>query len=198
MRHQVQHNNFMNKNATPIIFLILAIGIYFTFTKGKIDEIKSIQGVNAGYQQAINNSEKLIKVRDEVQKSYNNIDPTDQARLDKMLPDNVDNVRLTLDVKNIGLGRGLTLRNIKTNAPNLGTASSSASSITSSLASVATGYDTIVLSFNVSTDYLTFLGLLKDLETSLRIIDISKITLTASDAGLYDYGVELKTYWLKE
>jgi hypothetical protein len=192
----------MNKNATPIILLILAIGIYFTYTKGKIEDIKTIKSVNAGYEQAIGNSETLIKVRDEVKKRYNEIDPVDQARLEKLIPNNIDNVRLTLDVKSIGLNRGLVLRNVKTNAPNINTSISGTNTLEKpstdkTAPKIPNSYDTVTLTFNVSTSYQNFIGLLNDLETSLRIMDISKITLTVNDGGVYDYGVELKTYWLK-
>ncbi len=191
----------MNKNLTPIILVILAVGIYFTFTAGKIDELKSIQSVNAGYQQALNNSEKLIKVRDTVLKNYNNISEEDRARLDKMLPDNVDNVRLIIDVNGVGARHGLFLKNIKTNATNIiPTAEITKGSIITTKNNVngSQGYETVTLSFNVTTDYQTFIDLLKDLEMSLRIMDISKITLNANDGKNYEYSVELKTYWLKQ
>ena len=205
----------MNKNATPIILLILALGIYFTFTRSKVETLKSIKNVNAGYQEAINNSEKLIKTRDSILKAFNEISENDRQRLEKMLPNNIDNVRLTLDVKSIGLGRGLLLKNVKTNAPNINTSivptnnttSNTSNSIGSNSGSMGrtpmsvtlpSNFDTVTLSFNVTTDYKTFMELLNDLETSLRIIDISKITLTANDTNLYDYGVEIKTYWLKQ
>ena len=88
----------MNKNLTPIILIVLALGIYFTFTRVKINELKEIQVVNAQYEQALKNSEELIKIRDQVLAAYNEIDPLDRDRLNKMLPDNVDNVRLIIDV----------------------------------------------------------------------------------------------------
>ncbi len=202
----------MNKNATPIILLILALGTYFTFTKGKVEELKAIKNVNAGYQQAINNSAKLMKVRDEIKRDLAKIDPEDLIRIEKMVPNNIDNVRLTLDVKSIGLTRGLILKNVKTDAPNINTAIKPAGSASANRnpapATQATGpsgsnsinsaYDTVVLSFSVTTDYQTFLELLRDLETSLRIIDVSKVSFTATDNGIYDYSVELKTYWLKQ
>ena len=192
----------MNKNATPIILLILALGLYFTFTKGKVTELKAIKSVNASYQEAINNSAKLLRIRDEIKNDFNKIDPNDQLRLEKMLPNNIDNVRLTLDVKSIGLARGLVLKGVKANAPNINTSNTGVSATKpaapAGAAPTTAAYDTVTLSFSVSTDYLTFLELLKDLETSLRIIDITKITLTVGDTNVYDYGVELKTYWLKQ
>jgi Tfp pilus assembly protein PilO len=190
----------MNKNVTPIILIVLAIGIYFTVTTGKLDELKSIRAVNADYEQAINNSEKLIKVRDKVLKTYNDISEEDRQRLDKMVPDNVDNVRLIIDVNGVAARHGIAVKNIKTSTPssNTGSVQSQPPATINKPKSVAGGVlDTVTLSFSVSTNYQTFIDFMKDLEASLRIMDISKITLTANDTGIYEYGVEIKTYWLK-
>lgn len=190
----------MNKNVTPIILLVLAIGIYFTFTKGKIDEIKAVRSVNANYEQALANSEKLIKVRDSVLKTFNNIDENDRIRLDKMLPDNIDNVRLIIDVKEIGLKNGLILKNVRTSAPTAEIPTSNKPPVNSAKVIKANNatYDAVTLSFNVSTSYEKFIQLIKALESSLRIIDISRINVNANDTNTYEFSLEMKTYWLKQ
>ncbi|MES3030895.1 MAG: hypothetical protein V4697_00600 [Patescibacteria group bacterium] len=188
----------MNRNLTPIILIALSAGIYFTFTQGKIEEFKEVQVVNAGYQQALDNSEKLIKVRDAVLKSYNEIAPEDRERLNKLLPDNVDNVRLIIDVNGVAARHGLPLKNIKTNASPSNSSSNTVASKNTGKINVPSTYDTVSLSFNVTTNYETFITFLRDLEASLRIMDITKITLDTDESGNYDYGVELKTYWLKQ
>ena len=59
-------------------------------------------------------------------------------------------------------------------------------------------YGTLTLSFNVTASYTTFLAFMRDLERSLRILDISSIKFGASDTSqVYDYEVTIKTYWLK-
>lgn len=189
----------MNKNLTPIILVVLAVGIYFTFTQGKIEEFKEVQKVNAEYQQALDNSEKLIKVRDAVLKSYNDISPEDQERLNKLLPDNVDNVRLIIDVNGVAARHNLAVKNIKTSASPVNSSSATAgASQNTGRINVPNTYDTVTLSFNVTTNYETFIDFIRDLEASLRIMDISKISLNVGETGDYDYGVELKTYWLKQ
>ncbi len=187
----------MNKGITPILLLILAIGIYFTFTRAKVEELKSIQSVNASYQQALDNSEKLIKVRDQVLKTYNAIDETNRLRLEKMVPDNIDNVRLIIDVKGIGLQHGLTLKNLKTSAPG-STPSNGQTTTSAPVTSDADPYNIMTLSFEVSSSYQSFVDLLKTLEASLRIIDISSLSIAANDSNTYDFKVELNTYWLKQ
>lgn len=189
----------MNKNITPIILLILAIGIYFTFTRDKIDELKAIQAVNEQYRLALENSEKLIQVRDEVLQNYNSIDVSDRERLDKMLPDNVDNVRLIIDVNGVAARHGLAIRNVKTATPESNDNNISSGDVADEQygINVPESYEAMTLSFDVNSTYQNFVNFLRDLEASLRIIDVSKIELTASDTGIYNYGVELKTYWLK-
>ncbi|MEK7213762.1 MAG: hypothetical protein AAB637_01440 [Patescibacteria group bacterium] len=188
----------MSKNITPIILIVLAIGVYFTYTTKKIDELKVIKLVNAGYEQAIANSEKLIKVRDNVLKSYNNISPEDRMRLDKMLPNNIDNVRLIIDTNGVASRHSLFLKGIKTSATVISDANKTIVSQSQNNVSIPRGYDTVTVSFNVTTNYQTFVDFIKDLQASLRIMDITKITLKVNENGTYDFGVEFKTYWLKQ
>ena len=186
----------MNKNVTPIILIILALGIYFTFTRTKLNDLSAIKEVNLQYQHALNNSERLVKVRDSVLKTYNDISADDRERLEKMLPDNVDNVRLIIDANGVAARHGLAIKNVKTSATNANI--TTPAPVGRGTASVPNSYDTVTLSFNVNTNYQTFIDFLKDLEASLRIMDISRITLNVSDTGIYEYGVEIKTYWLKQ
>ncbi len=188
----------MNKNITAIILIILAVGIYFTFTSSRMDELKAIQAVNNQYQEAIKNSETLINERDRVNKEYSAISIEDKERLNRLLPNTVDNIRLIIDVKdNIAAKRGLTLKNIKTSSPEATQAIDAGASRAGDTSSPKK-YGTVNLSFSVTTSYENFIGFMKDLESSLRIMDISKLTVSAVKSGAYEFSVEIKTYWLKE
>lgn len=192
----------MNRNATALILIVLAIGIYFTFSRARITELQSIRAVNKEYQEAIDNSARLLKVRDDVLQAYNSISEGDKERLNKIVPDNVDNVRLIIDVKDdIAARHGLSLKNIKTSspaateAPKVAPAGAQGTQV--GQVSNAGKYGVVTLSFAVTSSYEAFVNFLKDLESSLRILDISKLTLNTNDAGTYDFVVELKTYWVK-
>jgi Tfp pilus assembly protein PilO len=190
----------MNKNVTPLILIVLAVGIYFTFTRAKIDELQAIRQVNAQYEQALENSEKLIKVRDAVKDNYNKIGIDDQERLEKILPDNVDNVRLIIDISGVAARHGIVMKNVKTTTPKDASEPVANPGIdqVSGDGSTQSTYSTVTLSFDVSSNYQNFLNFLKDIEASLRIIEISKITVKSNDTGVYDYNVEVKTFWLKQ
>lgn len=194
----------MNRNITATILIILAIGIYATVTRGKIDEIKSVQVVNAEYSTAIANAEKLIKVRNKVLEDFNAISEDDKARIDKMIPNTVDNIRLIIDLDSIGNKHGITLNNIRANANKSDSSSSGVSGVKAPKVGGSQNViptptlDTVSVSFSVTASYAQFIDFLRDLEANLRIMDITKLTLTANDTGTYDFGVELRTYWLRQ
>src|ERR1035437_9017270 len=185
----------MNRNITALILIVLAVGIYFTYTSGQITVLKSIQAENNQYLSAIDNATKLIKLRGTVLDQYNAISAGDKARLDNLVPDNIDNVRLIIDISGIATRHGITAAGIKTSAD---TAASTPKQTASNQTSVTGGgLSTVTVTFNVTTTYVNFIAFLQDLERSLRILDVTSITLSASANGIYTYGVTLNTYWLK-
>jgi Tfp pilus assembly protein PilO len=195
----------MNRNITATILIVLAIGIYFTVTQGIIAEAGSVKAVNDQYISAIANAQKLISVRDQVLKDYNSISQDDRDRLDKIVPNTVDNIRLIIDLNSVALRHGFSLKNIKATASSAqgrnpsATSQSAAASASQSGTVIATPtLDTVAISFSVTAPYLQFISLLQDLEANLRIMDLTNLTVTANDTGTYDFNVELKTYWLRQ
>lgn len=201
----------MNRNVTATILIVLAIGIYVTFTRAKLAEVKAVRQVNDQYLAAIDNADKLVEVRKKVLDSYNAISDEDRERLDKMIPNTVDNIRLIIDLNGIANDRGLSLRNVKAVAASTVKQSSSSGGVTSQPAIAGGGaaaprsttiptptLDTVAVSFSVTASYQQFIDLLRDLEGNLRIMDVSRLTVSAGQNGLYDFGVDLKTYWLRQ
>jgi Tfp pilus assembly protein PilO len=194
----------MNKNVTATILIVLAIGTYFTVTKAKLAEVNAVRAINEQYISAISNADQLVKVRDKVLKDYNAIDETDRERLDKIVPNTVDNIRLVIDLNSVGLRHGFSLRNIKAAAGTSGSSGSSASQRPSTVTATRDGgistptLDTVSISFSVSAPYQQFIEFMRDLEANLRIMDLTHLTVAANSTGTYDFGVELKTYYLRQ
>jgi hypothetical protein len=190
------------KNITSLILIILAIGLFFTYTNGELQATNAIRTTNAGYLTAIQNSEQLIKERDSVLATYNTLTAQEKANLDKILPDNVDNVRLMIDINNIASRHGILLQGLSTSADNTGTgagANTSSGSGNSSSANPTSGtVNSVSISFGFSSSYANFLSFMKDIESSLRILDITSMTVTANPTGTYNYSMQLQTYWLSQ
>lgn len=198
----------MSKNITATVLIILAIGIYLTVAKGMFTQVTQVKAINDQYRSAIDSAKQLIQVRDNVQKDYNNLSADDRERLEKMIPNTVDNIRLVIDLNAVALRHGFSLRNIKAAVSGTGNAGGASGSqkarvspigaSSNSQASIAIPVlDTVDISFSVTAPYQQFRDFMQDLEANLRIMDIKHLSITGSDNGIYSFGVELQTYWLR-
>lgn len=98
---------------------------------------------------------------------------------------------MIIDINGIAAKRGMTIRGIKIQS---GTATKQGA-----IGPDNNPYGSISLSFSVTAPYDTFKGFLRDLETSLRIVDVTSISFAATEKGdIYDYGVTMRTYWLRQ
>src|SRR3989338_11599292 len=97
----------------PMLLLVAAVGLFFTFTDPKYQEIKNIQAQIATYDTALDNSKNLLKIRDGLLLIYNSISSENLNRLELLLPDTVDNIRLVLDIDTIASRHGIIVKNLK-------------------------------------------------------------------------------------
>lgn len=191
----------MNRNGTAIILIVLAIGIYVTFTRSLIAEIKAVQVVNNQYKTAISNAEQLISVREKVLEAYNSLTDLDKERLGKMIPNTVDNIRLVIDLKELAKRHGFILEDVKASTAAAKTAPPVANArAQQSGSSISTPViDNITVSFSVEAPYLKFVSFLQDIEANLRIMDLTRLSVSVDDnSPNSSYSVELKTYWLRQ
>ncbi|MDQ2933313.1 MAG: hypothetical protein M3Q80_02940 [bacterium] len=194
----------MNRNITALILIVLAIGIFMTFTRTKLTELQGMRKVNAKYAVALANAKTLLKARDEANKKWNAIEPQDRERLEKIIPDTIDNIRLIIDLNAIARQNGnLSLRNIKAVATDNADKQVAPPKTTNAAATKNSGIttpklDVVTVSFSLNAPYEQFILFMEDLEKSLRILDVTHLTVAVAQNGTYDFGVELKTYWLRQ
>ena len=184
----------MNKFITPIIFVLLAVALFFGYVDPQWQQVKDLQASNDEYNKAIEQSRKLLEVRDGLLKKYNGFRGEDLKRLEKLLPDNIDNVRLIIDINSITSKYGASIKNVK-----LSTAGGSDKNAPAPAAAAPPGqsYNSMILSFSISAPYSTFITILSDLERSLRLLDVTSISFKAPEAEPYTYDVSIRTYWLQ-
>lgn len=202
----------MNRNFTAIILIALAIGIYFSFTQNLIEKNREIQAVNDQYKVALKNSEDLISIREKVLADYNSISEDDRNKLEKLLPSSVDNIRLILDLNSIALRNGFQIKNVKATASTDENKGSNQLNVQQQMDPTMIGMgesgvpmidvptlDYVKVTFQISAPYLQFINFLHDIESNLRLMDVTKISMNVGESsGTYDFNVELKTYWLKQ
>ena len=173
----------------PMLLLVAAVGLFFTFTDHKYQEIKNIQAQVATYDTALDNSKNLLKIRDGLLLIYNSISSENLNRLELLLPDTVDNIRLVLDIDTIASRHGIIVKNLKLNP----------SALPDNFDSTVENIKSIDLSFSVDSDYRNFLSFIRDLEDSLRIIDLVEIKFIDKENFSNTpatQNVTIRTYWM--
>lgn len=171
-----------------ITLILAAIGIFIFYTNGVYQNTQVLSAQTSDYGNALNESKNLMSQRDSLNNQYDQIQQTDLDRIQKMLPDSVDNVRLIIDINGIANKFGLTIKNLQVGSGDGGT-----------LGPNNNPYGSISLSFTVSSSYSAFQEFLQSLEQSLRLVDITSVTFTSTDkSNIYDFNVTLQTYWLKQ
>lgn len=190
-----------------IILIGVAITGFFIFTNPLFDNISTLKLQVASYNNALNNSKTLENERDLLTKKYNSFDPQNIEKITKLLPDNVDNIRLILEIEKIATPYGMVLKDIKYEVENIdSTAGRTAGGVVSGgIPTSRKNYGTLNFSFSTQGTYGNFISFVRDLEKNLRIMDIASIDFS-SNAGvgaspslsqIYKYNFNVKTYWLK-
>lgn len=176
-------------NIISIVLILASLGAFFGYIDPTYKEIKSLGEERQAYTRALNNSRQLQEERDKFLQKYNSIAFSDRDKLVKLLPDNIDNVRLIIDIDEMARKYNMPISGFSANA------SSDASTV---IGANQAPYGTLTLSFSITASYSTFLAFMRDLERSLRILDITSLGFSSSDSSqVYDYNVTVKTYWLK-
>ncbi len=186
----------MTRILTPILLLIVAAIVFFYFTDPVLTDIDGLRAREAELEVALVNADKLLKLQDKLLADYRNISSEDEENLNRMLPDNIDNVRLIIDINNIAKNYGLTVKN-----PAITGNKEEEEEKTKSVrgGKELEADNSVVISFSVSTTYEILKVFLDDLAHSLRLVDIEDLSVTAGveRSSLGDYKVSLRTYWFK-
>lgn len=177
---------------TPAIFLILSLSIFFIFITPEKEKIEKLEierkSLEADNQKAI---EYQSKKNELIEKFRSSVSPVQEDRLKQFLPDSVDNVRLLIDLDAIAAELGLIIGNTAFNSGGEGDRERTDTSDEGL-------YETITLSFSFVSNYDDFKSFLRLLQQSLRLIDVTDITVqTSNDPEISTYKFVINTYWLK-
>lgn len=186
------------KNVIALLLTLSAGGLFYTYVSPTYEEIKSLRIEKAEYDEALNNSQKVQDARDELLVKYNSFPPNDLKRLEKLLPNYVDNIRLIIEIDSVASRYNMILKNVQISAPAVSVGISD-----QGLPAETLPYGTTEFSFEVSGPYEAYRSFVKDLEYSLRIIDIAGIVFSANKEekdvfNKYDFKTSMRTYWLKQ
>ena len=213
-------------NIIAIILIVASIGTFFGYidpnyagANGNPDpaqeSITELQSKQQDYTDALNKARDIEVARSGLLAKYNALSADDRDnKLPKLIPDNIDSVRLIIDINTMAAKHGMSLANIVLTAS--GALPANGSSGGTAPASTVAGpdsslYTPVTLGFSVAGSYANFTAFLKELEQSLRIVDIVSLSFGQKDTGaggtsvtapvgstdFYTYSMTVRTYYLK-
>ncbi len=197
----------MSRFLIPILFITLGIGSFFLYTQPIYDEAIVIRDDVTKLQDARDKLDLVLQKKQELINKYNSLQQTDIDRLEKLMPDNLDNIKLIIDIDNLSRKYGLILNAVKfdvdqrqaTGQPNGITGQTGTVQDNRSAVANTKDYNSFGFSLTMTGNFENLNKLLADVEKNLRIVDISSITFDASDTrDTYKYEIKAKIYWLKD
>jgi Tfp pilus assembly protein PilO len=179
------------KNSTAIILILVSIGLFYTFTDSQYQVIKGLRAEAGEYKGILKNAAAIAETRDVLYRQAQSMPQDNIDRLEKLLPDNVDAVRLAYELDTIAGKHKVTIKEIE---------------ITSSrndhldyivYEDSEAPYVKATVNFSLISTYENLKGFLADVERSLRLIDVRELSFKVEEGNLYEHKISIETYWLK-
>ena len=198
-------------NLLLFILIIASVGVFWSYVKptysgltGSLEpagkSIQELQSEKKDYTDALEKTANIERVRSGLRDQFNKIPKAQQEQVEKMLPDHIDSVRLIIDINNIAAKYGTSVSNLLLTAtgstnktstagvakpagdPNTAQTATPVGAFGSVTPRDENMYKSIKLGFTITTNYDNLLLFVKELEESLRVVDITSLSF-GSDTG---------------
>lgn len=188
----------------PFLFLLVAGGLFIGYIHPTVTgPIAATQAKIKEYDAALSASTRYEERRAELEQERAQLPQDGVERLEDFLPDNVDNVRLILDLDSLASKSGLVITNFNTTAAEVTTSGDAVDTTDAPDGSAQTisldpskPYESLDLTITASGSYAQLRAFLSGVESSLRTLDLIEFQLVDSPTGVYKYQMTFRLYWL--
>lgn len=195
------------RSTLTVILILVSVGLALIFVKpmwnGELNPAITFRGSDFNiaelrfqieeYQSVLARTEAAASRRDELNVKKQIIEASgDSDKLTKIAPPGTDLIRLIIDVNGVGQRHGMPISSISVSKISSGEEVEEGRPLR---ATSKQNVEMMEISFIVAGPYETFLSFLADLERSLRIFDVSSLSVSSLERGsAYEYKLSLKTY----
>lgn len=195
----------MFKALTPIFALIIAAGLGFTYIQPQFIAIKAVQSEEKDYTEAIAKASELKALIDEKVRQVDSFNPVDLERLQTMLPDEVNEVSVVLDLDALARAQKMSLSSIEVRDSVGGNAGQvrqvaapppieDPAGLPQAAAVQTSPFSSREISFTVTGTYEDFRKFVENLEQSLVFFDVVDLKFSESEGDLTAYAMTIRTY----
>ena len=181
----------MNRTLLPILLIAVSIAIFFFWINPQYADVQVLNAQSDESNTALARVAELESIKSDLVSKENLFQQSDLTKLQKLLPDNVDNIRLFLDMQGIAMSYGTSIQDISV-------ADQSQKTSIQAIGPSSKQYGQMALSFSVNISYEKLGLFLKDLENSLRVVEVKSLSFTADNKtpNLYKVSFSLNAFWL--
>lgn len=179
------------KALTPFLIIGLCIGMYMMYITPLFADIARLVNTKSQYEGVMAKIEDINLKRAEIEAAYEAISPEDKTKLDKIIPREINPVKLVNDLNYISAKNLLITSDFAVNRDEK--LNYHGEDITSSKTR------TTSVGFKLVGTLDRFINFLRDIESSLTIMDIKSLTVTTIVGKnpldiKYEYSIVLNTY----
>ena len=194
----------MTKTFAPILLFIIAVGLFFSYTRPAFELLKAFQDQEEQIDVAIEDARRLLERHDSLITKYGNIPQQDKMRLNKILPNELDVVRLILDVDSLAAKNKIQIKAFdipQLDMPSLTQTTQRAR--TAQPAQQDSPIGSAVVTIECEGAYEDLKAMLFEIERSLSVMDVVRLDVVVADMtrpGAKEgiaYKIGLQSYWLK-
>jgi len=184
----------MFRTITPILSIAIALFVFFFFVQPRLDTIKLLRAEAQQYEDAVERATELNALLSNLITQKNSINQVNQERLNALIPTEIDEVRLLVDLNEIARSHNMLIGNIQVDQGD-----SNNSAETESENGGIVDIENFVhsdISFGLIGTYEQFKEMLRDIEQSLIRMEVINITFNAGEGTLQQFDVTVRAYAL--
>ncbi len=169
----------MTKLIIAIAMILVSAGLIFGYVRPTYNAALQKKAEVDTYAEGLAKAKEVQALGNALSQKFNTLTGTNTERLEKLLPDHVDNVHLVLDFDALASKHGLRIGNVQVRRDE---ADKNKGKIAGTIELAAEQqqqrYKSLVLEFSVVSSYPDFVSFMRDLEQSLRIVDLVSLNMT--------------------
>lgn len=176
-------------STSTLSYIIVSIAILYSFVLPKWEEVSVLRAEQSKYQDAIEKTTAIETKKNDLLAKFNEIKSEDRARIESLIPDNFDFVRLVSQIDGVGSRYGISIDKVQYREHDASVGNSIGEAQPPKI------YRSASISFTFNSTYENFNKFMNDLEKSLRILDVKSIRISPTESGAYSFDMEIDTYW---
>jgi len=184
----------MLKTLSPIISIILALAIFFFFTKPMFAEVATIQEQTNEYSEAVQKAEEFNNYLQGLLAKRNSFSAAELERLEALVPDKIDEVRMLVDLNALTDAKGVLFGNIVVEESDDKQDTEGDDDSYSSISQE--DFNSLDISFSVIGTYDQMKDLLEDIEKSLILMEVLGMDFQSIEGDLQQYNMKVRLYSL--